>query len=107
MSRFFNGDNVNGHLIRTAISGACIRGHSFSNARICGSNASATDPRAERWYFGGGSRAGRAGMVTGGGGGSGWAAPGRSPGTQPAYRLTGQCIGIAAVDFAAFQPAVI
>src|SRR5581483_8020980 len=50
---FFNGPSEYGHPIRCAITGAGILGHTRSSARICGSNASTTDPRATRRYVGG------------------------------------------------------
>jgi hypothetical protein len=41
------------HPIRSAITVAGIVGVAASNALICGSNASTTDPRGTRWYRGG------------------------------------------------------
>lgn len=52
-SFFVSGDIEYGHLIRSAITGAGIVGHSFNKPRICGSKASATRPRGARSYFGG------------------------------------------------------
>ena len=43
--------------IRSAITVAGIRGYTWSNSRIRDSTASATDPLAARWYFGGPSHA--------------------------------------------------
>ncbi|GKQ36712.1 hypothetical protein ALMP_32520 [Streptomyces sp. A012304] len=52
-SFFVSGDIEYGHLMRSAITGAGILGHSFNKPRICGSKASATRPRGARSYFGG------------------------------------------------------
>ncbi len=52
-SRFFSGPIEYGQLIRSAITGPGIVGHSCSRARIWGSNASTTDPLAARSHFGG------------------------------------------------------
>jgi len=51
LARSTDADRV--HPIRSAITVAGIVGVLDSNARICGSNASTTDPAGARSYFGG------------------------------------------------------
>ncbi len=51
------------HPIRSAITVAGIVGYSRNNARICGSNASTTEPFAGREYFGAVSEANAARTV--------------------------------------------